>query len=152
MRQEQLPIESDFYTRIGDLDGQHVWKCFGGLTLEQTREKFLEHSEFYQEDFKFIRGKAIAYYFPVIEEYLKSAIDGAHRHDHSAWIPSHGIQNHFRGAHLTHVRQLIPRVFALADFVLKNNDRLGYDWMERKHVAEAWEELVQHLKSINNGA
>jgi hypothetical protein len=148
MRKEQLPIESDFYTHNGDLDGKHAWECFGGLTLEQAREQFLGNPEFHQEDFMFMGGKAFAYYFPVIEGYLKSVAVGESTSDYQMWILSHAIRNHFDGVDLPYVRYLIPRVLALAEWVLGNNVRINrYDCEERERVADGWEGLVRHIKS-----
>ena len=149
MRQEELPTESDFYTDGLDLDGQHAWKCFGGLTLEQAREKFLENPMGYQEDFMFMGGKAFSFYFPVIEEYSKSVYAADPIGERGVWILSFGIKNHFDGVDLSYVRHLIPRVLSLADFVLSNNLRLNrYDCEERERVAEGWEDLVRHIKAI----
>ncbi len=149
MGHEQLPRESDFYTHGGDLDGQHAWKCFGGLTLEQARQKFLGNPEFHQEDFMFMGGKAFAYYFPVIEEYLKSGAVGDSSSDYQMWILSYAIKNHFDGVDLQYVRHLIPRVLSLAECVVSNNVRINrYDCEERERVAKGWEDLVRLIESI----
>ncbi|MDB5337269.1 MAG: hypothetical protein JWN70_2888 [Planctomycetaceae bacterium] len=152
MGNEPLPTERDFNPLGDNVDDQHAWKAFGGLTLDQARAKFLENPQYYQEDFMFMGGKAFAYYFPVIEEYLKSAPDGCNDDDsdgdHEAWILSHCIKQHFEGADLPHVRHLIPRVIALADFVQGNIGRFGYYEQERKRVADAWNELIQHVIAI----
>ena len=149
LTQYQLPTERDFDPYIGDLDGQHAWKTFGGLSLEHAREKFLENPMCYQEDFMFMGGKAFAFYFPVVEGYLKSVPAGFNDHDHEAWILSRGIKAQFQGVDLAHVRHLIARVLALADFVQGNIERFGYDAGERNRVAGGWSDLVWHLKSLD---
>lgn len=149
MSDEKLPTERDFDPWNGCLDAQHAWQYFGGLTLEEARLKFLENPTYYQEDFMFMGGKAFSFYFPIIEEYLKSVPEGVHDHDHEAWILSCGIKVQFAGSDLPHVRHLIPRVNALADFVQCNIGRFGYDAEERKRVAEGWTELVRHINSLD---
>ena len=149
MTLKRLPSERDFDPYVGDLDAQHAWKQFGGLTLEQARSKFLENPMFYQEDFMFMGGKAFAYYFPVIEDYLKSVPEGTNDHDHEAWILSCGISAHFQGRDLPHVDHLIPRVLALADIVLGNIDRFGDSQVERNRVAGGWSDLVRQVREID---
>ncbi|MBL8820867.1 MAG: hypothetical protein JNL96_20010 [Planctomycetaceae bacterium] len=67
-----LPTEADFDPYGGDLDAQCAWRNFGGLTLDEATNKFRERPEIYQEDFMFMGGKAFAFYFPVVEAYLRN--------------------------------------------------------------------------------
>ncbi len=66
-----LPTEQHFDPYGGDLDAQCAWRNFGGLTIEEAKVKFCEHPEIHQEDFMFMGGKAFAYYYPVIDSYLR---------------------------------------------------------------------------------
>ena len=145
MDEEPLPTERDFDPLSGGLDEQIAWENFGGLALEQALARFVENPDYYQEDFMFMGGKAFAFYFPVVERYLWSVPDGPQEHDHCAWILSHCIKAHFQGRDLPDVRHLVPRVVALANFVMKNIARFGRDDAERSLVAEAWVELVQRV-------
>ncbi len=142
-----LPTERDFDPFRGDLDAQCAWKNFGGLSIDQAKAKFCENPLNYQEDFMWMGGKAFAYYFPVIEDYLRSATD-VDDDDHEAWILSHCIQMQFDESNLSHVRHLAAQVIDLADFVRDNIRRFGADDNERKHVADAWAELVRHIRTV----
>src|SRR5262245_49928512 len=71
---DPLPRAIDFDPWKCDLDAQHAWKTFGGLSLEEAYTKFCEIPESYQEDFMFMGSAAFLYYFPVIDEYLRSAV------------------------------------------------------------------------------
>jgi hypothetical protein len=150
MEQDPLPKERDFDPFNGDLDAQDAWRHFGGLTVEQARVKFLDNPDYFQEDFMFMGGKAFAYYFPVIEDYLKSVPDNSDDPDAIARILSLCINVHFQGAHLPHVRHLMSRVIALADYVQGHLNRFGCYDEERNQVAEAWSDLVRHLLSAKN--
>ena len=94
-QENSLPTERDFDPWSGDLDAQCAWRNFGGLTIEQAKAKFCENPLRYQEDFMFMGGKAFAYYFPVVEDYLRSIPDAASEDDHEAWILAHCIRNQF---------------------------------------------------------
>lgn len=107
--------------------------------------KFCEHPMYYQEDFMFMGGIAFAYYFPVIETYIRNAPDTEPFGDHEAWILAKGIEIQFSGDNLAHVRHLKDRVVTLANFVHENIDRFGDDGEERQRVADAWCELVGHI-------
>lgn len=69
---ELLPNESDFDPRGGGLDEQSAWRHFGGLTLDEAREKLSENSLYYQEDFMFMGPRAFRYYVPAIINYIQS--------------------------------------------------------------------------------
>jgi hypothetical protein len=142
-----LPREPDFDQYNGDLDAQHAWKQFGGLTLEQAHKKFAENPIFYQEDFMFMGGTAFAYYFPVLENHLQSAHDIAPYGDHESWIIALCIQTQFEGDNLPRVQPLAPRVLALAEFVQNNISRLGIGQIEQQHVSEAWTKMVRHVEA-----
>lgn len=147
MPHEQLPNEHDFDPYGGCLDCQRAWRNFGGLTIEQARAKFLENPSYYQEDFMFMGGRAFAYYFSVVEDYLRSVPPGPNDDDREAWILAHGIKNHFTGIDLPHVQHLNDRILALAEFVVGNLDRFG-EKQDCDRVAEAWSELRDKVKSM----
>lgn len=147
IRHNQFPTERDFDPWCGCLDAQCAWRHFGGLTLEQAHSKFLESPLCYQEDFMWMGGSAFVYYFPVIEEYLKSVPEGLNEDDAEAWILSCGIKMQFECGDIQIVRPLIPRILALADFIQANIDRFGNE-EEGSRVREGWSDLVAHLKAI----
>lgn len=94
-------------------------------------------------------GIAFAYYFTVIEKYIRNAPDiDPHGGDHEAWILAKYIQNQFSGDNLFHVRHLRERVVMLSTFVHGNTRRFGDDDAERDRVADAWSQLVAHVAAV----
>jgi hypothetical protein len=146
----RLPTEHDFNPWNDPTDAHAAWHDFGGLTLDEAYAKFCDNSLYYQEDFMFMGGKAFAYYFPVIEKYLRHVPDvspcGAD--DREAWILAKCIENQFRGDNAPHVQHLKERVLDLANFVREHLHRFGEDGDERQKIANAWSELVAHVKRI----
>jgi len=145
---DSLPTERDFDPWNGNLDAQCAWTNFGGLTLEEAKARFRKNLMVYQEDFMFMGGKAFAYYFPVVEDYLQDVPDADNYDDHEAWILAHCIGAQINGDNLAHVRHLAPRVTDLADFVLTNIRRFGADNREGQRVAGAWTELVRQVTRV----
>lgn len=96
----------------------------------------------------FMGGRAFAYYYPVIDAYLRSIPDIESCDDHQACILAHGIKQQFESENLPHVRHLAPRVIELANFVTENSRRFGNDDEERRRVTDAWTALVRHLNAV----
>jgi len=150
MQEERsLPTEVDFDPYGGDLDAQYAWKNFGGLTLNEATSKFQERPEIYQEDFMFMGGKAFAFYFPVIENYLRG-VEGENDDgdDHEAWILARAIQHQFHAKTASQVLRLAPRVVALSQYVRQNIARYGYDDDEQRKIGDAWLDLENHLRTM----
>jgi hypothetical protein len=143
-----FPTEHDFGPWGGNLDAQSAWSHFGGLTLDQARERFRENPLYYQEDFMFMGGGAFAFYFPVIDDYLRGAPENNEGDDRQAWILAQAIKHQFSGDNLQHVQCLVPRVVALADFVRENIARLGSDAVECHQIARVWTEVVDQVESL----
>jgi hypothetical protein len=148
IRDNSLPTERDFDPWGGDLDAQCAWRNFGGLTIDQARTKFCENPLYYQEDFMFMGGKAFAYYFPIIEQYLRAVPDASDDDDHESWILAKCIQNQFTRDDCAHVRHLAERALDLAEFVCQNIHRFGIDNNQRQSVANAWAELVDAIQTV----
>src|SRR5688572_21888562 len=93
---EELPTRADFETAPGDLDQKVAWRHFGGKTLAEAYTLFCDNPLHYQEDFMFMGEGALRFYFPVIDQYLRS---GAPRTDcyllECADILALGIGFHF---------------------------------------------------------
>jgi hypothetical protein len=83
-----------------------LWRIF----LDEAYARFCERPEYYHEDFMFMGGIAFAYYFPVIEKYVRNAPDtdslGGER---ETWILVRCIQNQFTDDTFPHVRHLADR-------------------------------------------
>jgi hypothetical protein len=144
---DSLPTEHDFDPWGRNLDAQNAWRNFGGLTLDEAHAKFHENPLNYQEDFMFMGGRAFAYYFPVVEDHLRSDSKSDGDDDREAWILAHCIRMQFDSDNLARVRHLAQRVIELAEFVRDNLHRFGADDSERQRVADAWTELVDHIEA-----
>jgi hypothetical protein len=140
-----LPTEQDFDPFGGGLDEQVAWRNFGGLTLEQANKKYRENPDAYQEDFMFMGGKAFAFYFPVIESYLRETSAYTEYDDRNAWILACGIQLQFTGNTLPDVRHLASRVLDLAEFVQSNIGHFAIEHEEQQRILSAWQELKDHI-------
>jgi hypothetical protein len=138
-----LPDERDFDPSGHGLDEQHAWRNFGGLTLEEAHRKFRECPEVYQEDFMWMGGVAFAYYFPVVDSFLReAAIVGSLGEDRQAWILAHCLKMQFSGEVATQVRQLADRVLDLTGFVQSNIALFAPDDVEeQREIADAWQVL-----------
>lgn len=114
-----LPTEPDF-APSGALDERCAWRHFGGLTLEEAYGKFSSAPESYQEDFMFMGGKAFAYYFPVIDRFLRATVDIpiTQRGDRQSWILPLCILSQFDGRNRKYVSRLKPSVLDLCEFML----------------------------------
>ena len=97
----------------------------------------------------FMGGRAFAYYFAVIEKYLRSAPEiNCDGDDREVWIFAKCIESQFDGDQLPHVEHLRERAIALSDFVRGNLQRFGDDDAERQKIRDAWSELVGFLERI----
>jgi hypothetical protein len=145
-----LPTEHDFDPYGGDLDAQCAWKDFGGLTLDEARRKFEENPDYYQEAFAFMGGKAFAYYYPVIDGYLRETSPAADNcgDDRQVWILAYCIGSQFQVNTMPYVRPLKQQVLDLAAFVLQNLDRFAEDTHEQRRIDAAWRELEALVRKI----
>lgn len=145
---EQLPSESDFDPYNGDLDARSAWSHFGGLSLEDAYVKFWEAPETYQEDFMFMGSNAFAYYFPVIDEYLRSVNPSGEGDDCPVKILGSCIAAQFewKGAYLS--RELRLRIHSLCDFVLSHLSRFASSGDETEEIKNTW---LSVLKKARDG-
>ena len=139
----ELPNETDFDPYHGDLDAQCAWRNFGGLSLDEAFKRFEECPETYQEDFMFMGGKAFAFYFPVIDRFLRKTIElpEAQRGDRQSWILPQCIKNQVEGREFRHVLYLREPVLGLCDFMLNNIALFADDWTDLKEIEEQWHQL-----------
>lgn len=155
-----LPCERDFDPYEGDLDAQVAWKNFGGLSLAEAYQKFLENPGGYSEDFMWMGAKAFVYYFPVLERYLLVTPVWSEENG-SEWCQVLGlgstIQFHFTEDCLPEVRELTPRVLPLIAQVKESIDACvasGHPYYSdpeiHQHVSEEWDQLEQHLQQFED--
>jgi hypothetical protein len=145
---QKLPSEADFVV-YGNLDESYAWKNFGGLTLEEAKAKFAEHPLHYQEDFMYMGTNAFAFYFPVVDWWLRSVPETDEpEHDSEAWILAKGVQDQFDDRTFNRLRTIAPDVLALSEYVRDRIERFGWDDEQRRRVADAWTELSLHILTI----
>lgn len=145
-----LPSRSDFNPwGEGALDAEWAWGNFGGLSLAEAHSKFRECPEIYQEDFMFMGGKAFAFYFPVIEDYLRNLpTEEDEDKERQEWILAKCIQNQFDADTAYHVLHLSGRVVTLSLLIMDNIRLFGYDEEDRQRTTEAWQELKALVESL----
>lgn len=144
---QELPTERDFVPN-GDLDAQSAWKNFGGLTLEEAGAKFREAPDVHQEDFMWMGSKAFAFYFPVVDNFLRKTPEPDEADERQARILAHCLMMQFRGD-LCYVRHLVPRVAGLADFVLAHVNLFDPHPKSGHEVEPAWRELREQVAQIS---
>jgi hypothetical protein len=143
----KLPTNEDFDPVGCDLDAQHAWGNFGGLSLSDAYDKFLKLPEVYQEDFMFMGCSAFHYYFPVIERYLFTVRPQDEYDDCQAGILGLGVAAQFewRGAVLSPA--LRDRVRKLTTHVLGNLDQYTTSVPTQAEVARSWSKVQELLRS-----
>jgi hypothetical protein len=145
----KVPTERDFNPFGGDLDAAHAWREFGGMTLDQAYEHFLSNPLSYQEDFMFMGAAAFLFYFPVIERFLYNVRAENEWDDCQAWILSQGIIQQMSDENGRN-QQLLSRVAALVDYVLRNPNQYGTTIDEQERIISGWTELRETLNRIQN--
>jgi len=135
-----LPTERDFDPYSGCLDAQSAWKHFGGLTIDEAHELFCENPLHYQEDFMFMGHGALAYYFPVLDKYLRTD-------DEVALIIAQGLelQFQFENDDISKIDKLKKPIIELSQFIIQNIENYGETLDERNEISNAWQRLAQDL-------
>jgi hypothetical protein len=149
---EWLPKVEDFVCvdpPEDDLDGFRAWQIFGGLTVDEAYQKFCECPEIYQEDFMFMADAAFAFYFPVVDRYIREKEPG-YSFDEETHMLGYCIELHV-GEDCPHTLPLLDRIVKLCCFVLqglKNVTDDGQRMYPLKETEERWEELLQKTQSL----
>ena len=66
-----LPSAPDFFAGPHPAEAAFAWENFGGLSLADAFSKFVNCPEVYYEDFMWMFQTAFAYFFPVVDKYLR---------------------------------------------------------------------------------
>lgn len=142
-----LPSEHDFDPYAGDLDAQHAWRNFGGLSLDDAYVKFCQFPEVYQEDFMFMGSRAFHYYFPVIDAYLRSVEPCDEWDDCQADILGSCVARQFewKGAYVSPA--LRDRISDLCAFVLGHLSRLAWSPVNQERIRVSWTTVAGKLRS-----
>lgn len=147
-----LPSQSDFDPSGGDLDAQSAWKNFGGHTLAEAYAKFLTVPEVYQEDFMFMGYRAFAYYFPVVDYYLRSvSLAPDDLGDCEAAMLGSGITNQLSAKNVACSAGLIREIESLHTFVIQNVARYAATPKDERRIRREWKHVavaIHHHRSV----
>ena len=138
-----LPTKKDF-DPWGCLDGQHAWKQFGGLTLDEAYKKFCKKPDFYQEDFMFMGTKAFLYYIPVLKKYVQELDPKSEGDDCSLHILACGMESQLEQ---NFKATQIP-IRSLTELVLSEIGNSNMNNEDKKRVIKKWKEI----KKLTNGS
>jgi hypothetical protein len=138
-----LPSVEDFDPWGGDLDARHAWKSFGGLSLAQAHELF-----HYQEDFMFMGPKTFAYYFPVIDRYLREVHGEDSGDDCCAWILGNAIAKQLEEAPDLAIQAIAEEAVDLASHVIGNPGRYTPDGQMQERVLREWSNVARVAAEI----
>lgn len=141
-----LPSRQDFDPYGGDLDAKAAWRNFRGLSLDEAYEKFLSAPEIHQEDFMFMGARAFAYYFPVIDRYLRTVTLGPNDlGDCEAGILGSAVAAQFGWKGAVIHPDLRAEIESLRAFVVENVARYAATEQERRHILREWERVAAAL-------
>ena len=147
-----LPSETDFDPVGCDLDAQCAWKNFGGLTMAEAYEKFLTVPESYQEDFMFMGSRAFAYYFPVIDRYLRTvSLPRGDLGDCEASILGSAIANQLHPGHAPIPAGLLREIESLHAFVTQNIARYAATPKDQQRIRREWKHVAAALLKHRGG-
>ncbi len=146
----KLPTIEDFTSDPErDLDGEYAWRQFGGLTIDEAYDKFCEKPDICQEDFMAMGDAAFAFYFPVIDRYIRQN-EPKEEFDRVAYILAAGISQHVSLKQIL-VRPLYRQIINLCHFVidgLKSADDEKYRDSSVEQVERVWLELLKKTSAL----
>ncbi len=149
-----IPTALDFgVDDLNDLDARHAWDEFGGLSIDDAFTKFISHPLCYQEDFMFMGGAAFAYYFPVIDRYLREfrASDEPNDDDDSyAAVIAGGFCSQLLQRDLKPLSPILEQICELVAFVRNHTDYLASCPRERLNIASTWQVLEAQITQLRN--
>jgi len=93
----------------------------------------------------FMGPVAFAYYFPVLDKYIRGVPDGNDFDDSEAWIIAKGITRQLHPSTADEVIHLADSISDLSNYVCDNIKRFG-DNADQKRVLLAWREVSETLK------
>ena len=147
-----LPSKGDF-VRFGSLDEECAWKNFGGLSIDAARLKFDENPLYYEEDFMWMGRSAFAFYFPVIDSFLRNTEPGDWW-QHRSLSLCESLRMQFEQVdNLSDLRPIAKSVIELAEFVCDKVRHVGDCDAESPQVADAlsaWSELSEYVKTVTD--
>ena len=148
--QAPLPDAADFDPWGRNLDARSAWKNFGGLSLSQAHEFFLENPLNYQEDFMFMGPKAFAYYFPVIDRYLREVQGDEPDDDCCAEILGSAISGQLKEAADPAIRLIASEAADLAAHVIGNPSRYTPDEGIQERILREWRKVAEVASALSH--
>lgn len=151
--QTYLPSQKDFDPWGGNLDAQSAWQNFGGLDLDAAYRRFIENPSYYQEDFMFMGPRAFAFYFPVVDRYLREVRndDPLELGDSQAWILGEGVRSQIKESRSSVDAELFARIASLARYMLEHIHQYAHQPKDQKRVRASWTSVEKALKPQKNG-
>jgi len=146
-----LPTERDFNPYGDELDAHYAWLHFGGKTLADAFERFIERPDVYQEDFMWMGTNAFRYYFPVIDRFLRQTLELplAERGDRESWILAQCISSQFTDPDAKLIRERRQEAIDLCNFMITNIEAFKEDWDPPSEILDLWTKLLQQLEVID---
>jgi hypothetical protein len=142
-----LPTEQDFDPFGGDLDAQHAWRSFGGLSIAEAVTLLRQNPIHYQEDFMFMGGRAFVFYFPVLDTFLREFRLTEHEDDSQAAIIGSCVAAQFGWPTASHLAPIHSAIRSLADYVCSHTDLLAAEADEQRRIARDWQAVYSVLDS-----
>jgi hypothetical protein len=143
-----LPTRADFGFSADQTD---AWSNIGNLSLLEAYTRFIEFPETYSEDFIWMGAEAFAYYFPVIDRYLREGSWEGPLDYCCAWILGCGVRSQFQW---TDGRKPPPEVVQeiadLSAFVQANLGRFTEDTDEQQRILQSWREVDQEVAACRS--
>ncbi|RYD25307.1 MAG: hypothetical protein EOP86_27490 [Verrucomicrobiaceae bacterium] len=144
-----IPAQSDFHHNPAG-DAELAWRIFGGLSLEEAYEEFLEDPMMRQEDFMWMYPNAFGYYCPVVDRYLRTAdihdAEKRQEEDCEAWILGRVIEHQFHWEDGSRPPDYVVReIRSLSRFVHGHLSHYSEDPAERNRIDDSWRRLDETL-------
>ena len=143
----RMPTERDFDPAGGHLDAQCAWRNFGGLSISQALALFRTNPIQYQEDFMFMGSRAFAFYFPVIDTFLREFHLTEHEDDSQAAILGSCVAAQFDWPTASHLKPIYHSIRNLADFVCSHPADLATDPKEQRRITRDWQPVYKALET-----
>ena len=133
-----LPSKEDFCGG-GAPDATVAWEDFGGLTLDEAYNKLVDDAVSYAGGFYWMFPPAFAYYFPIVDKYLRE-YEPSTDMDHCP-AASLGSCLHSQFHWTTGAKpppSVVEEIAALSDFVKANPGRYSSEKDEQMRILENW--------------
>jgi hypothetical protein len=115
------------------------------MPLEQAYDVFMEHPEIHIENFMHMGAKSFAYYFPVIDRYLREVRSNWKHDDCNTDSLASMIEVRIDDMTLTRSEELLREIRSLTDFVQAHSSRFSGSKIIRKRIRDKWAKIANKL-------